>query len=74
MKIALISVDSYRLIEEEIKKIIKDEPYIFYNLNEVKLSDVIEQASYNSMFEEKKNIIVYNADLFGTKRDRKSVV
>ncbi|MBE6140758.1 MAG: DNA polymerase III subunit delta [Firmicutes bacterium] len=73
MKIALISVDSYRLIEEEIKKIIKDEPYIFYNLNEVKLSDVIEQASYNSMFEEKKNIIVYNADLFGTKSNEKDL-
>ena len=61
----LVYGESYRLIDEEIKKIIKDETNIItIDLNESQLEDVIREATYVSMFQEKKYLIVKNALFF----------
>ncbi len=67
----LIYGESYRLIEEEIQKIVKE------NINVVKmdlsissLEDVIKEATYVSMFQEKKFLIVRNASFFTSAKVR----
>ena len=66
----LIYGESFRLIEEEIKKIIKEETNIVtLDLNLVSLEDVLIEATYVSMFEEKKILIVKNADFFGSGKE-----
>ncbi len=65
----LISSASYRLLEEEINKIVGNEKNVFrYDLNYITLEELIEEASYFSLFEEKKYIIVKSAEnLFNSK-------
>lgn len=54
----LIYGTSYHLIDEEIKKIIKDKKYETKSLLDVSIKDVIEDLSYSSMFEEEKVLVV----------------
>lgn len=68
--IYLISSSSYRLLEEEIKKIVKDNPYTNFDLNYQALDDILEEASYFSLFDEKKYMIVKNANMFSTARKK----
>lgn len=65
----LISSTSYRLMEEEIGKIIGDEKNVSrYDLNYLTLEELIEEASYFSLFEEKKYLVVKSADtIFNSK-------
>ncbi len=61
----LIYGDSFRLIEEEIAKIVKNENNIVtMDLLSCDLYDVLTEAQYVSMFQEKKYIIVKNANFF----------
>lgn len=60
----LISSNSVYLMEEEIKKIVKDNICSSFDLNNVELDDVIEEASYFSLFDEAKYMVVKNADIF----------
>lgn len=61
----LIYGESYRLIEEEINKIIKENTNIItLDLNLSSLEDVIREATYVSMFQEQKFLIVKNAFFF----------
>lgn len=61
----LIYGESYRLIEEEIKKIIQNETNVItMDLNTTPLEEVIREATYVSMFQEKKFLIVRNAFYF----------
>lgn len=69
--VVLISSTSYRLMEEEIKKIVQKNPFSTFDLNGVELDDVLEEASYFSLFDEKKYMVVKNASLFGSSK-RKS--
>ena len=65
----LISSDSKVLLDEELKKIIKDSNNkIIYNYNEVDLKTIIEEAGYVSMFQEMKYIIVKNANFFAKEK------
>lgn len=64
MNIYLIRANSYHLINEEIKKIVLDNPYLTMNLNKSSLDDVIEEASYYSLIKEKKYLVVTNANFF----------
>ena len=66
MNVYLISIESYHLIDLEVKKIIKDNQVIKYNLNKSNIKEVIEEANYFSLTGEQKYIVVYNADFFGT--------
>lgn len=68
----LISSNSVYLVEEEIKKIVKDNPYNSFDLNNTELDDVIEEASYFSLFDEAKYMVVKNANVFmASKRKKK---
>ncbi len=64
MNIYLIVGDSYHLINKEIKKIVRDNIYISMNLNQVTIEDVIKEASYYSLIDNKKYIIARNATCF----------
>lgn len=67
----LISSNSFHLMEDELKKILKDNPYTSFDLNAVELDDVLEEASYFSLFDDKKYMVVKNAQIFGASK-RKS--
>lgn len=61
----LICSSSYRLIQEELEKIIKEGvPYTKYDLLFDSLDNILEEASYYSFFEEEKYIVIKNADCF----------
>ncbi len=65
MNIYLIKTDSRVLFLEELKKIIpKEEKYIGYVYNK-NIEDILEEATYVSLFDEKKYVVVKNADFFG---------
>ncbi len=66
MNIYLIAAESYRLITQEINKIVKDNSYILMNLKKVTLNDIIKEASYFNIGDSKKIIVVTNAYLFGS--------
>lgn len=70
--IYLISSSSYRLLEEELKKIIKDNPYTSFDLNYQSIDDVLDEANYYSLFDEKKYLVVRNANLFASARKNNS--
>lgn len=65
----LISSISYRLLEEEISKTVGNEKNIFYyDLNYFSVEELIEEASYFSLFGEKKYLIIKSAEtLFNSK-------
>ena len=50
--------------EKEVKKIIKDNPYITFDLECSTLEELITEASFSSMFDDKKYIIIKNAKFF----------
>lgn len=61
----LIYGESFRLVEEEIAKIIKKETNIVtMDLSTTSIQDVLTEATYVSLFQEKKILIVKNAYLF----------
>ena len=66
MNIYLISNESYRIINKEIKKITKDNKYETFNLNKSSIKEVLEEASYFSLDDNKKYLVVTNADIFGS--------
>ena len=66
--IYLISSSSYRLLEEEINKIVKDNPVTTFDLNYQSIDEVLEEANYFSLFDEKKYLIVRNANMFTVSR------
>lgn len=68
----LISSGSVYLMEEEIKKIVKDNLYSSFDLNSVELEDVIEEASYFSLFDEAKYMVVKNANVFMASKRKKN--
>ena len=66
----LITSDSKTLLDDELKKIIKDSiNKIVYNYSEVSLSDILEEAGYVSMFNEMKYLIIKNVSLFGKEKE-----
>lgn len=68
MNVTLISANSYRIINDEIKKIIKDNHFLTINMNQSNINDILDEASYFSFMDEKKYIVVNNADFFGTSK------
>lgn len=66
MNIYLISNESYRLLNEEIKKIVKNNNYETFNLNKSSITEVLEEASYLSLDNNLKYLVVSNADFFGS--------
>lgn len=61
----LISAESYRLIDEKIKKIIKDNNYITFNMSKCSVNDLLDEASYYGLDASEKWIVASNATFFG---------
>ena len=69
MSVYVIYGESYFLINEEINKIVKDSKNITsFDLSVNTLDEAIIEAGYCSMFQEKKYIIVKNANFFGSEK------
>lgn len=66
----LISSNSYHLMEEELRNIIGTSPYTSFDLNTAKMDDILEEASYFSLFDEKKYMVVKNATIFGSSKKK----
>lgn len=64
----LISSNSFHLMEDELKKILKDNSYTSFDLNAVELDEVLEEAAYFSLFDDKKYMVVKNANIFGASK------
>lgn len=54
----LIIGTSYKLIDIEIKKIVNSSKYKTYSLSDVNLEEILTDASYGSMFDDEKIIII----------------
>lgn len=68
----LIIGESYKLIDIEIKKIVGTNEYKTYSLDEVSINEVLEDASYTSLFNDAKFLVVKNFEvLYDTKKDDK---
>lgn len=69
----LIYGNSYKLIDSEIEKIVKDYQKTVYFIGESSLSEIIEDVSYSSLFDEKKVVVVrYIEKLFKSKSENNS--
>ena len=68
--IYLIYGNSYRLMEQDIKSIVKDNSYTTYDLNYENIDDVLEEASLVSLFQEKRIMLIKNANMFGSSRKK----
>ena len=66
----LICSNSFYLLEDELKNILKDNPYTSFDLNAVELDDVLEEAAYFSLFDDKKYMVVKNASIFGASKKK----
>ena len=65
--IYLIAGESNQLINEELKKITKECDNILYiDYNNSSIDDILAEASYYSMFNDKKVVIVKNANFFAS--------
>ena len=59
MQVLLITSDSKVLLEKKIKEIVGNSSVVIsYNMDECSLTDVLEEASYVSLFDEMKYLIV----------------
>ena len=73
MNIYLISNESFRLIDKEISKIVKDNSYEIFNLNKSSIKEVLEEAAYFSLGNNKKFLVVSNSDIFGSDKIDESI-
>lgn len=60
----LISAESYRIIDKEIKKIVRESNYQLLNASKCSIKEIVEEASYFSLDDNKKWLVVSNADFF----------
>lgn len=75
MNVYLIASESYKLLNEELKKIVpQDGNIIKYDLRISTLEDVINEAGYFSLLNEMKYIIVKAGDLFKPSKKEDSSV
>ena len=77
VKVILISTDSVHLLEEKLNDLIPANSVVVrYNMKETSLNDVLEEASYVSLFDDMKYLVVNNSDFFGkaklTEKEEKS--
>ncbi|MBO5414258.1 MAG: DNA polymerase III subunit delta [Bacilli bacterium] len=70
--IYLIASNSYRLLEDELNKILKDNVYSSFDLLGIDIEEVLEEASYVSLFDEKKYMVVKNANIFCAGRKKEA--
>ena len=73
MNTYIISAESYRLINQELSKIMKDNNPIYFNMYKVTIKDVLTEANYYSLDTTKKYLVVSNADFLGTTKSNDEV-
>ncbi len=64
----VIYSSSYRLLEDALRKVIKDNTYTIYNLDDESLEDVLNDASYFTLFDDKKYMVVKNVTCFSANK------
>ena len=64
----LISIPSYHLIDNEIKKVVKENDYVDFNMARTSIKDIIDEASYYTLTGDEKYIVVSNANFFGSEK------
>lgn len=70
MKTYLIVSESYKIIDEEVNKLVSPSSFVVkYDLRKDSLKDIINEASYESMLDSEKIIIVKAGDLFKGAKD-----
>ena len=69
----LLVSNSYHILDEEIKKIVKDEKYEVIDYLKTTLEDIVMEASYSDLFSNKKILIIKNATFFCSKIDTSSL-
>ena len=70
----LIYGTSYYLVEAELKGILKGKKAETYSLEETDLKTILEDLSYNSLFEEEKFVVLKNLEfLSGSKKENASI-
>ena len=62
---------SFRLLEEEIEKITGGNSYTTYNLDEMEIDDVLNDASYYTLFDDKNYMVVKNVTNFSANKKGK---
>lgn len=73
MKINLICGESYLLINEEIKKIVRNSTNITtLDILNSSIEDILTEINYVPMFAEDRYIIIKNANFFGTEKLKES--
>lgn len=73
MNVYLIESPSRVLLEKEISQIVgESQNKIIYNAEENSIEDILNEASYASMFEEMKFLIVKNSNFFGSSKLKES--
>lgn len=70
-KVYIIKSTLYRALKTKINELTNENSTINFDLEEVSLSDVFEEANYVSLFKEEKYIIVRNMKYFSNKGDYK---
>lgn len=64
----LISAEAYHIIDDNVRKIVKKNNYITFNMKKSSIEDIIIEANYISLDNEDKIIVVSNADYFGSEK------
>lgn len=64
----VIYSSSYRLLEDALRKVIRDNTYTIYNLDDESLEDVLNDASYFTLFDDKKYMVVKNVTCFSANK------
>ncbi len=67
----LIYGTSYNLVEEEIKKIVAGKETEKYSLEDISIKELLENISYDSLFQTEKIIILKNLEAISSKKDNK---
>lgn len=70
-KVYIIKSHYYHALKEKLNELILSDNRINFDLEEDKLSDVLEEANYVSLFNEEKYIVVRNMKYFSNKGDYK---
>lgn len=62
----LISAESFRVIEKEVKKIVGKNNYLVFNASRCSISEIIDEASYFGLESAQKWLVVSNSDFFNS--------
>ena len=68
----IIKSNSYRLLKEKLNSLlanIEKENITYFDLTENSINEILEECNYNSLFNDKKGIVVYNSNIFSTKHE-----